>query len=177
MALNTRLSMSLIAPLTKATVMGNNPSDNFVLNKVVEYANGVGAGNADKLYYAERTLNAGVASETLDISGGITDNLGTTFTIARVKMLVVMAEPFSGVVNTNDTIIGAAAATQFAAILGTTGTVTLKPGGGCAFWAGAADATAWVAANGATDSLKIANSAGAGGAALVYQIAIVGVSA
>lgn len=179
MALNTKLKLSLEATLIKTAVGGISAVDPLVLTKIIEYTNGTGAGKADKLYRDERTLAAGVASETLDISGGVNDSFGNAFTIARVKMLIVINAPSDSAAtqNSNDLIIGAAAATQWAALLGTTGTVTLKPGGGCCFWAGVADATAWAAANGATDSLKMANQAGAGGAALTYQLYIVGVSA
>ena len=179
MALNTTLQISLDARSTKTAVLGSVPSDPLTLLKTIVYGNGTGAGNADKLYYAERTIAAGGSSETLDISGGLTDNLGQTFTIARVKGLWVINAPNDPLAtqNSNSLVIGAAAGTQWAALLGTTGTITLTPGAHSLHWAGQADATAWPAAGGSTDSLKMANSAGAGGAELKYQIIIVGVSA
>jgi len=72
-------------------------------------------------------------------------------------------------------IVGAAAGTQWAALLGTTGTVTLRPGAFFCMAAGAADATGYVCAAGATDLLKIANSGA--GTAVVYDIVIIGASA
>lgn len=174
-ALNTRLALSLVATFQKTAVMGSVPNDPLTLNKIIEYANGNGAGAADKLYYAERTIGAS-SNETLDISGGITDNVGNTFTIARVKMLLIIAEPSdpAATKNTNDVVVGAAAATQWAALLGTTGTLTLKPGAVSLHAAGIADATAWVATGGASDNLKVAN--GGAGTSVTYQIVIVGAS-
>lgn len=176
MAVNTLLNLALNVVSTKAAIAGNVPTDAVNLVKKIEYGNGVGAGNADKFYYAERSIPLS-SSETLDISGALTDNLGQTFTIARIKALVILCEPFdaTAVRNTNDVIVGAAAGTQWAALLGTTGTLTLKPGSLTVFAAGTADAVAWPAANGATDSLKIAN--GGAGTPVVYQIYMVGVSA
>lgn len=178
MALNTKLTISLDARSTKAAVLGINPVDPLSIIKTIEFGNGTGAGNADKLYYFERTINAGASSETLDINGGLTDNLGQTFNPVRVKGLWVINAPNdpAATQNTNDLIIGAAAANQFSAILGAAGTETLKPGGHSLHWAGQADATAWASTGGTNDQLKIANSAGAGGANLTYQIIIVGVS-
>lgn len=178
MALDTKLQIALDATFRKTAVLGSIPNDPLSIIKTITFGNGTGAGNADKLYYAERLIAAGGASETLDINGGLTDNLGQPFNPVRIKGLWVINAPNDPTVtqNTNDLVIGAAAANQFSAILGTTGTETLKPGAHSLHWAGAADATAWASAAGTNDQLKIANSAGAGGANLTYQIIIVGVS-
>jgi hypothetical protein len=175
MSLTAKLSISLVADLKKTAVMGTYPQDPFNLSKTIEFSNGNGAGQANALYYAQRTL-AGSASETLDISGSLTNNIGETFTIARVKTLIVINDPHDlsvDIANTTDLIIGAAAATQWAALLGTTGTITLEPGATSLHCCKQTDATAWVATGGSTDSLKIANG---GATELKYQIVIIGAS-
>lgn len=177
MPLSTIFTVSLTAALTKAAVIGNVPTDALNFARRVEMLTGVGANQADKLYYAERII-APSANDDLDISGALTDNLGTVFTIARVKLLAVLAEPSDplAVRNTNDVIVGAAAATQWASLLGTTGTIRVRPGTlSIPCVVGSLDAVGYVAAGGATDVLRIAN--GGAGTQVSYQIFIVAASA
>lgn len=174
--LNTKVQIALTLDYKKTSVGGFQARDLITLANVIEYENGTGAGKANQLYRGERTINAS-SSETLDISGSLTNEVGDTFTIARVKLLYIIAAPSdrTATQNTNDVVVGAAAGTQWAALLGTAGTLTLKPGAHSLHVAGQADATAWVATGGSTDSLKVANSGA--GTAVTYQIYIVGVSA
>lgn len=138
------------------------------LNNIV-LPNGTASGYADKLYVAERTLAAS-ATESLDLAGVLTDPLtGALLTFVKVRALLV--EAADG--NTNNVIVGAAAATVFSGWFGaTTYTLVLTPGdrilltsktGGKAVGAGS------------TDLLKIANSAA--GTSVTYRIAILGTSA
>jgi hypothetical protein len=172
--LTTTFTLSLGANLTKDRDMGGVATDALALLERIELTTGTGAGKADKLFYDERTINAS-SSEDLDLVGSLTDTFGDLFSPVRIKALVVKAAPRSGTANTNNVVIGGASATQWAALLGTTGTVTLRPGSILAVCAGSADATGYVCAQGATDLLKVANSSS--GTAVTYQIAVVGVSA
>lgn len=132
---------------------------------------GVAAGQADRIFLDERTLGAS-ANEDLDLVGTtLLDVFGDAFSVLRVKALHVRALPG----NSNNVVVGAAAATQWAAFLGAAGTMTLRPGTAVTLQAGAADATCYVSAAGATDLLRIANSAG--GSSVTYQIVIIGASA
>lgn len=174
MSLTTTFTLQLGATLTKDRDLGGVATDALAMLERINFITGTGAGKADKLFYDERTLSASQA-EDLDLVGNLADTFGDTFSPVRIKSLVVKAAPRSGTANTNNVVIGGASATQWAALLGTTGTVTLRPGSILAVCASEADATGYVCAAGATDLLKVANSSS--GTAVTYQIAVVGVSA
>jgi len=170
MALTTDVTLNIIATLTKAVDLANNPEYSLDLQNKLQLATGTAAGQADVIFTDQRNLIAS-ATEDLDLVGSLTDALGTGFSPARIKFLFIKALA----TNTNNVIVGAASGTQWAALLGTTGTVTLRPGAWFAACAGPADATGYVCAAGSTDLLKVANSAGS--TAVDYQIIVIGASA
>jgi hypothetical protein len=170
MALTTDISLRLVATLTKDLDLNPDPSYPLDYNARVQLTSGTGAGNADVMFTDTRTINAS-SSEDLDLVGSLTDAFGTTFSPARVKALIVKA----AAANTNNVVVGGASATQWAALLGTAGTVTLRPGAVFAALAGQADATGYVCAAGSTDLLKIANSSS--GTSVTYDIVVIGASA
>jgi hypothetical protein len=176
MALDTLLQLQLTAKLTTTKDLGVTPESVLPIFERIHLATGTGAGKADKLWYDERTLAAS-ATEDLDLVGTLTDDFGVTFSPTKIKALWIKAASADPLVvaNTNDVIVGAASATQWAALLGTTGTLRLRPGAQIMLAAGKADATGYVCAAGATDLLKVANSAA--GTQVIYQIAIVGATA
>lgn len=138
------------------------------IDKILQFANGTGANQADILWADTRTLAAS-ATEDLDLAGVLTDAFGATVAAAKVVAILVIADPG----NTNDVVIGAA--TQPIPLFGgTAGTFAVKPGG---FFFCAAPGTAGQCAvgAGATDDLKVANSAG--GTAVTYSIAVLARSA
>jgi hypothetical protein len=168
MALDTDLNLRILANLTsqKDLALAASPLD---YSKRVQLTNGTGVGKADRLFSDQRTV-ALSSSEDLDLVGTLVDDLGVVFSPTRIKMIYVEALA----ANTNNVIVGAAAGTQWAALLGTTGTVTLRPGAFFLACAGVADATGYVCAAGATDLLKVANSGA--GTSVDYKIILVGVS-
>lgn len=174
MPLTTVIDMALTATLTKARDMGADARDVLPISERITLETGTGAGKADLLWYDERTLAAS-DTEDLDLVGALTNTFGDTFSPVRIKALYFKAAPISGVANTNNVVVGGAAATQWAALLGTTGTLTFRPGARMLFAADVADATGYVCAAGATDKLKILN--GGGSTEVKYQIAVIGVSA
>lgn len=170
MTLITDFSLRLLATLTKDLDLNPDPSYPLDYNARVQLTSGTGAGNADVMFSDTRTITAS-SSEDLDLVGSLADAFGTTFSPARVKALVVKA----AAANTNNVVVGGASATQWAALLGTTGTVTLRPGALFCAVAGVADATGYVCAAGATDLLKIANSSS--GSSVTYDVIVIGASA
>lgn len=168
MALTTDLSLRLLATLTNPIdlVTGSAPLD---YQQRIQLSSGTGAGNADVAFSDTRTI-APSSNDDVDLVGSLTNVYGATFSPARIKMILVVA----AAANANNVVVGAAAATQWAALLGTTGTVTLRPGAFFMAVAGAADATAYVCAGGATDVLRIANSGA--GTSVNYDIVLVGTS-
>jgi hypothetical protein len=169
MALSTEISLSVIATLSKASDLAPGIQQ-LDYRKRYALASGTGAGKADMLWNDTRTINAS-SSEDLDLVGALTDAMGSTFAPVRIKALIIKAADG----NANNVVCGGASATQWAALLGTTGTVTVRPGALFVAVAGKADATCYVSAAGATDLFKVANSGA--GTSVTYDIIVVGCSA
>lgn len=169
MALVTEIDFSVVAELTKSDDLVSSSSPLSYIQRF-RLPSGTAAGKADLVWSDQRQLAAS-ASENLDLVGALSDVFGQGFSPARIKGIVVEALS----TNANNVVVGAAAATQWAALLGTTGTVTLRPGSFFAAFAGTADATGYVCAGGSTDLLKIANSGA--GTAVDYKILLIGASA
>lgn len=168
MALNTRLTVDFQADYNKTNGIAA-PAQAIRYRKLYALTTGSAVGKADLVWADQRTLAAS-ANESLDLVGSLTDAFGVTFSPARVKMIVVKAAD----ANTNSVVVGAAAGTQWAALLGSTGTVTLPKGAMFLAAAGVADATAFPCAAAATDLLKVANSGA--GTSVTYDIIVVGSS-
>lgn len=169
MALASKLALNVVANLTSALDLADASVPLTKLYRTV-LTTGTGAGMADLVFHDQRTLAAS-ATEDLDLAGVLASPLGTTLTFARVKGLIVNALS----TNTNNVVVGAASATQWATLLNSTGTVTLRPGATFAAFAGEADATGYAVGAGATDLLKVANSGA--GTSVSYQIIVIGCSA
>lgn len=169
MPLTSSLGISVTSELTQAAGLGTG-SVKSNLTGSVSLASGTGAGKADKVYQGRRTLAAS-ASEDLDLVGVLLDAFGAATTFVRVKGLFVKA----AAANTNNVVIGAATSNQWATLLNTTGTLTLRPGSSLAVAAGAADATGYAVTASTGDLLKVANSGA--GSTVSYDICIIGASA
>ena len=175
MALQSNLSIAVDAThtATAPTVdlgTGSAASAVIDLDQALTLAHGTGAGQADRLYSAQRTLAAS-ANETLDLAGVLTDAFGATITFARIKAFYIVAD--AG--NANNVIIGDATSNAWAALLNADGTITLRPGGWIGGGCGSLDATGWVVTATTGDLLKVANSGA--GSAVTYDIVLIGCSA
>jgi hypothetical protein len=169
-ALDTNISLALRATLTGAAGQAQ-PQQPLNLSRLLVLSSGVAAGQADRLWAPPtRTLIAS-ANEDLDLAGVLTDAFGATLTIARVKALYIAAA--AG--NTNNVVVGAAAANPWAALLSATGTVTLRPGAFVLVGTSTVDATGYAVTAGTGDLLRVTNSAGV--TSVSYDIAVIGTSA
>lgn len=144
--------------------------DKLAWRRGLHLESGTGAGKADIRFTDTRTLVAS-ATEDLDLAGVLTDSFGATLTFARIKGLVIAASA----ANTNNVIVGGAAANAWASLLGAAGTLTLRPGASVALLTGAADATGYAVTPGTADLLKIANSGA--GTSVSYDLVVIGASA
>jgi len=170
MPLSSSFTLQVVADLTKQfdLSLGRVPLSKVYSSVMVS---GTAAGQADIVFQDTRTL-APSATEDLDLNGTtLQDPFGTNLALLRVKGIFVSA----AVANVNNVVVGAAAATQWATLLNATGTVTLRPGASFSAWAGVADATGYAVVGGASDFLRVANSAA--GTSVTYDIIIVGCSA
>lgn len=159
------LSADVIAKIVTSQAI-NGTLDTIVaainVRAPVQFTPGSGSGQISVYWASQRTLTAS-STETLDLTA-LTDSLGNTITFATIKAILIDAAD----ANTNDVVVGAAAATQFVGPLGGTATtITNKPGAG--FIIGSL--TGWTV-DSTHKSLKIANSSS--GTSVTYDIIIVG---
>ena len=95
----------------------------LAVKKQIEFANGVAANQADKVYSASYSILTG-ATENIDVKGALVDALGAAFTPAKLKLVYIYSRPTN---STNLTLLGNANSVP---ILGTAATTTvLDPGG------------------------------------------------
>lgn len=169
MALVSQLNLRLSAALTAALDLVSAAAP-LTVDKTIELASGTGADQADKIFSDRRTLAAS-ASEELDLAGGLTDALGTALTFVKLKALLIIA----AVANTNNVVVGGAAANGFQGPFGAANdTIAVPPGGMLLLVAPAAAGLGTVTAS-TGDLLKIANSGGTTG--VTYDIVAIGTSA
>lgn len=133
---------------------------------------GVAAGQADKLFHAQRTLGAS-ATEDLNLNGAaFTDAFGAALAFVKVKGLIVAA----AVGNTNNVLVGGAASNGFISWVGSaTDKVVVRPGGVMALFAGQADPTGYAAVAATANLLRIGNSGAV--SSVTYDIVVLGTSA
>jgi hypothetical protein len=130
---------------------------------------GTGANQADRVWHDTRTI-AISGTDDLDLSGVLVDAFGDAATFVKVKGIFVSA----AAANTNNVVVGNAAATQFLGPFGAAAhTAHVRPGGFLAF--ACSDGTGWGVVNAASDLLRVANSGA--GTSVTYDIVIIGTSA
>lgn len=130
------------------------------------FTNGNAANQASQVFTDTRTLAAS-ASEDLDLNGTLLNAFGQTVNFTKVRALIIQAA--AG--NTNNVIVGGAAANQFASMFGAaTHTLIIRPGGAVALIA--PDTTGYTVTAATGDLLKIANSAA--GSTVDYTITVIG---
>lgn len=167
------LDQQLISLGITATI--NNPkakqSVQAVLGIAQSYAltSGTGALQADRVFADTRTIAAS-GTDPLDLAGSLVDAVGTTITMARVKLLYIAASA----ANTNNVIVGGAGANTFINWVGAAAhTVTVRPGGFLCL--SAPDLTAYVVTAATGDIWQIANSGA--GTTVTYDVVVIGSSA
>jgi hypothetical protein len=165
MALNTGLRLEVDTSLTKTDGLASASAD-VPWTYGFQWPDGAGAGAANRLYQARRTLAAS-ATEDLDLAAVLLDSYGAAITFARIRALIVKAA--AG--NTNNVVIGAAATNTWVGPFGAaTHTVAVQPDG--IEMHIAPGATGWPVTAGTGDLLKIANSGA--GTSVTYDIFLVG---
>lgn len=125
---------------------------------------GTGAAQCDRIFSESAKSISG--NYDADLSGVLLDIFGAAITFARVKLIVVTADP----ANAGNVVIGGAATPFFGFLGSATDKVNVRPGGCAVFFA--PDATAWPVVNAASDLLRFAPSAGT----VVFDWAVLGAS-
>jgi hypothetical protein len=151
---------------TNALDLAPNTTTEHLARLAITFQNGTGLNQANAVFSDRRTLSAS-ANEDLDLAGVLVSAFGATLTFTKIKAIFVGA----AAANTNNVVVGGAAATQFVGPFGAaTHTVAVPPGG--VFMIATPTLAGWAVAAGSTDFLRIANSAG--GTSVTYDILILG---
>lgn len=133
------------------------------------FENGTGSGQVDLIWSDQRSIVAS-GTDDLDLTGtALQTAFGANLAFVKVKVIAV----YAAAGNTNNVVIGGAAATQFLGPFGAaTHTIALPPTG---LFLVAAPLAGWTVGAGASDLLRIANSGA--GTPVTYDIALLGTSA
>ncbi len=132
-----------------------------------DFTDGAGANKVHQCWSSlARSINAS-SSETLDLSGSLTDAFANSITFTKVKAILVAA----AATNVNDVVVGGVGANGWVSPFGSTSDkVNVKPGGMLLLVA--PDANGLAVTAGTADLLKVAN--GSSGSAVAYDIMIIG---
>lgn len=166
MALSSLITLSISANVANALAIGSS-SANLSNAYSTSLTDGAGAGQANRVYWAQRTLTAS-ATETLDLAGTLLDQFGTAITFARIKALVISA----AAANTNNVVVGGGATTHTGLLGATTYTAVVRPGATLCWFAGVADAVGYAVTAGTGDLIQVANSSS--GTSVTYDVIIIG---
>lgn len=167
MSLKTRIQAGIQIKQTGSADLGQSNLD-VPFAPEIALAHGTTTGKADKEFADHRTLAAS-ATEDLDLAGGLTNSLGEATTFAKVKAILVVADEG----NTNNVVVGGAAANAFLGpFADATDKIVIPPGGRALL---VAPKNGWVVTAATGDILKVANSAG--GTPVNYDVIVVGASA
>jgi hypothetical protein len=165
MGLQTQINLAIAAALSSALDLGEasyapNIGANF------NFADGGGDDQASQIFTDVRTLTAS-STENLDLNGVLTNALGASIALTKVKALIIKADA----ANTNDVVVGPAASnglvTPFNAAADR---VKVKPGGLLVLVAPKSAGYAVTAGTG--DQLFVGN--GAAGTSVTYTIVVIG---
>lgn len=139
----------------------------FALAANSSYSDGTAAGMVDRVFTDSRTLAAS-ATEDLDLAGSLTDALGATLTMAKLKFVMIKAA--SG--NTNDVVLSRPTTNGVPLFEAADDAIRIKPGG-CFMWVVPGSGVTVTAGTG--DLLTLTNSAA--GTSVSYDIVLMGTSA
>lgn len=168
MALTSSISLQLNAVQSSALDLGTVTYP-LTYKQLFDWANGTGADQAQAIFTDTRTLAASTA-EDMDLNAALTDALGASFVLTKLKCLIIKAA--AG--NTNDVVIGGAPTNTFTLaglFADATDKINVKPGG-MFMWV-APNASGIAVAAGSADTIKIANSSS--GSSVTYDIIAIGV--
>jgi hypothetical protein len=169
MTLQTTLKTTLALSSRVAADLGSS-SATRALNYALALADGTGAGQADRAFADTRTLAAS-GTEDLDLAGSLGGVDGSTAVFARVKAIVISADPD----NTNNVRVTRPASNGAPLFLAAGDGVDVRPGGVLVLAVGDEDATGYAVTASTGDLITVTNSAA--GSSVTYSIAVVGCSA
>jgi hypothetical protein len=169
MTIRSSLALNVAVLATNDLDLGNSRAQRAI-TAAIDLTNGVGAGQADRVFADTRTLAAS-AAEDLDLSGTLLDAFGAAVVFARVKALVIKADA----ANTNNVVLSRPAANGVPLFSAASDAVAVRPGGLLVLACGAADVNGYVVTAATGDLINLANSGA--GTPVTYSIIVIGASA
>ncbi len=161
----SKILVQIVNELTSTNPL-STAKDNMVFSKSFAITDGTGINKAESIFRDQRTLTAS-SNEDLDLSGVLTDSFGATINFTKIKAIMVAAA--SG--NTNDVLVGGAAASQFINwVSDPTDQIVVQPNG--IFFLMNPTSGGYGVTGTSADLLRITNSAG--GTSVTYDIIIIG---
>lgn len=162
MSVSAELRVKLSTVLTGSNDLGN-PEQRAVLEKLLQFATGTGASQADGIFTDTRTVNAST-NDDIDLNGALVDALGTSVASAEVVGIVIINKSA-----TQTLTVGVAGTNPWTTMWAASGDgIKVFPGG--VFLNFAPDASGLGAVvGGASDVLRIANGSGS---SATYDIAV-----
>lgn len=145
------------------------------MEKILQFANGTGANQADLPFFDERSVAAS-SNDDIDLAGVLASAFGVTLTFVKIVALFIVNAPKdpAAAANLSNLTIGLGSNPFLGFLGGTLPTLGPLPPGAGAMLFGPGSAGIGTVSAGSSDILRVAN--GAGGTA-VYQIGIIGRSA
>ena len=165
MPLNANIILNVTGTLTTSLDLEAVRSE-LSRKMLLPLSDGAGANQASNLFSDTRTLAAS-ASESLDLSGALSNAFGQVIAFTKVKALMI----FAAATNVNDVVVGGAGANGFTSPFGAAAhTARVKPGGSLIITAPDANGLAVTAGTG--DLLQVAN--GGAGSTVTYDVILIG---
>jgi hypothetical protein len=164
-ALATRISLQVLAELTSSTDLAPLSAPLNFLREIV-LTSGTGLGQADRIFADRRTVNAS-ATDTIDLTGSLTDIAGAAFAPAKLKAIILHNPGPQTLELTRPADTGVP-------FLKTAGDAIPVPAGSTFHLATAAAAGLATVTAGTGDEITIVNGAGN---AVVYDLVLIGTSA
>lgn len=168
MSLTSRLEVKFTATQTNANDL-NDATFAPLLKRIIDFASGTGAAQADLLWVDERTVSS-ASNDDLDLAGVLTTAFGASLAAAEIVGLIIDSDAD----NTTVLTVGVNGTNPWVTMFAASGDgIKVFPGG--IFLNFGVDASAMGAVvGGASDLLRIAN---ASGASATYRIAVLARSA
>lgn len=149
MSLSGSIALQIQGVLSSSRDLGSASVGETLASRIT-ITDGAGANQATQAWGDTRTLAAATA-EDLDLSGSLTNGLGSTVTLTRIMALMITAAS----ANPSTITIGDAAANAWEGWCAAGSTVSLRPGG-CMILV-APDAAGYVVTAGTGDLLQVEN--------------------
>lgn len=166
MSLTSTITIQALSTLSSALDLASATVP-LSYTKTYSLTSGTGANQANQIFHDQRTLSAS-ANEDLDLAGSLTNALGATITLTKLKAIIIVASSS----NTNNVEVTRPASNGVPMFLAASDGVSLTPGASfCMVWPDANGITVTASTG---DLIHVANSSGS--TSVTYDVIVIGVA-